>query len=197
MTAAGPVRAAQVAAARVAAVLLLLVVSGCGTDLSAREGVPECEPSGELVVIAQAVPSAGHVPCIEMLPIGWDFAGMDVRRGRARFWLGNDRAGARAVRVTLESTCDTSTATELPSDHPSTQRFLRLDQLGSRNTGAWLHTFDGGCTTYDFAVPERSYDFDAFNVELHAALDFFPRGDIAAEVLDRFDAELDPATDVS
>ena len=190
-------RARPPRALRAAAALLPLVLAGCGADLSAREGVPECEPSGELVLIAQAVPSAEQVPCIASLPIGWDFAGMDVRRGRARFWLGNDRVGPRAVRVTLQATCDTAPATELPSDDPETRRFLRLDQLAARNTGAWLHTFDGGCTSYDFAVPKRSYDFDAFNVELHAALDFFARDDIADEVLDRFDAELDPAGTVS
>lgn len=179
------------------ALAVALVGAGCGVDLSARQGVPECEPSGELVLIAQSVPSARHVPCIGTLPIGWDFSGMDVRRGRARFWLGNDRAGARAVRVTLAATCDTSGATELLSDRPSTRRFLRLDQLAVRNVGAWLHTFEGGCVTYDFAVPKSSYDFDAFNVELDAALDFFARDDIAAEVGERYDATLDPAGQVS
>lgn len=173
------------------AIAVAFVVAGCGGGLAARAGVPECEPSGELVTIAQAVPSARLVPCIEELPIGWRFSGMDLRRGRARFWLGNDRAGARAVRVTLDPACDTSGATAIPSDL-TTRRSLRLDRLDVRNAGAWFHEFTGGCVTWDFTVPRGTYDFDAFNVELDAALGLFPRTDIAAEVRDRYDAELDP-----
>ena len=174
-----------------AVVASALLVSGCATEVTARAGVPECEPSGELVIIAQAVPSASLVPCIDTLPIGWRFSGMDVRRGRARFWLGNDRAGARAARITLEATCDASGATALPPDDPRTRRSLRLDQLEPRSIGAWFHEFPGGCATYDFTVPKGRYDFDAFNVELEAALDFFDRSAIAAEVGERYDAPLD------
>lgn len=178
--------------AQAALLAAVLATTGCAGQV-ASAGVPECEPSGELVTIAQAVPSARAIPCIRELPIGWSFSGMDVRDGRARFWLGNDRAGARAVRVTLEETCDTKGATEL-SDRPPTRRFLRVDQLARRNAGAWLHLFGGGCVTYDFAVPKDTYDFDAFNVELDAALDFFPRSAVDAEVRRRYDAELDQPT---
>lgn len=180
---------------RVAGVALLLgmATGGCAR-LESRAGVPECEPSGELVTVAQAVPSASLAPCIDDLPIGWRFSGMEVRDGRARFWLGNDRAGDRAVRVTLDEECDLSGATELPSERAARQRFLRLDRLTGRNAGAWLHPFDGGCITWEFTVPKDTYDFDAFNVELDAALDFFDRDDIGSEVERRYDAELDSAT---
>jgi hypothetical protein len=177
----------------VALVVVAIASAGCGSDLATPAGVPECEPSGELVIIAQAVPSATLVPCIDTLPIGWEFAGMDVRRDRSRFWLGNDRAGARAVRISLEETCDTARATALPPDDPRTVRSLRLDQLEPRSTGAWFHEFPGGCVTYDFSVPKGRYDFDAFNVELDAALDFFERSAIATEVADRYGAPLDVA----
>ncbi len=179
------------------AVAMVAGTAGCGTDLAARAGIPECQPSGELVLIAQAVPSASLVPCIDTLPIGWSFGGMDVRRGRSRFWLGNDRAGPRAVRVTLQSSCDTSGATELPPTRARTERFLRLDRLEPRSSGAWFHRFDGGCVTYDFVVPKGSYDFDSFNVEIDAALDLFERDEIADEVVDRYEAPLDAAGAVS
>ena len=42
-------------------------------------------------------------------------------------------------------------------------------------------------------MPKGRYDFDAFNVELDAALDFFDRSTIAAEVADRYGARLDVA----
>ena len=174
-----------------ALVLVGVLLAGCGGDgVAAEAGVPECEPSGELVAIAQAVPSAAFVPCIEEFPVGWSFGGMDVRNGRASFSLSNDRAGVRSVEVTLDETCDTSGATEL-SSAGRPRRFLRVDELAARRRGAWLHRFAGGCVTYGFSVPTGTYDFDAFNVELEAALGFFSRREIAADVRRRYGTELD------
>ena len=177
-----------------ALVLVGALVAGCGSDgFAAEAGVPECEPSGELVAIAQAVPSATFVPCIEEFPVGWSFGGMDVRDGHATFSLSNDRAGVRSVEVTLAETCDTSGATEL-SSAGRPRRFLRVDELAARRRGAWLHRFVGGCVTYGFSVPTDTYDFDAFNVELEAALGFFSRREIATDVRRRYGTELDAAS---
>jgi hypothetical protein len=170
------------------------LVTGCGdAGQTSGAGVPECEASGELVTIAQAVPTATFVPCIEALPVGWSFGDMEVRDGRASFTLSNDRAGVRSVEVTLEATCDTSDATEL-SGSGRPHRFLRVDELSTRRRGAWLHRFPGGCVTYGFSVPTDTYDFDAFNVELETALGFFSRRTIAADVMRRYGAELDGST---
>ena len=167
------------------------LAAGCGGEgLVAEAGVPECEPSGELVAIAQAVPTATFVPCIEEFPVGWSFGGMDVRDGHASFSLSNDRAGVRSVEVTLDETCDTSGATEL-SSAGRPRRYLRVDELAARRRGAWLHRFAGGCVTYGFSVPTDTYDFDAFNVELEAALGFFSRREIAADVRRRYGTELE------
>lgn len=167
------------------------LLAGCGGDgVAAEAGVPECEPSGELVAIAQAVPTATFVPCIEEFPVGWSFGGMEVRNGHASFSLSNDRAGVRSVEVTLDETCDTSGATELSSTGRP-RRYLRVDELAARRRGAWLHRFAGGCVTYAFSVPTDTYDFDAFNVELEAAMGFFSRREIAADVRRRYDTELD------
>lgn len=171
--------------------LACFAAAGCSGGLASTASVPECEPSGELVTIAQAVPTARFVPCIATFPVGWSFGEMDVREGRARYWLRNDRVGPRAVRVTLEPSCDTAGATELPSPGRSVRRWLRLDELDTVSRGAWLHEFQGGCVTHDFVVPRASYDFDAFNVELDTTLDLFSRRVIAEEVDRRYDAELD------
>lgn len=176
------------------AVLLAVVAvvpTGCGGTFVAEAGVPECEASGELVAIAQAVPTARFVPCIEDFPVGWTFGGMDVRKGRASFWLDNDRVGPHSVQVTLEEACDTTGATALPPLGRGAQRSLRVDELDARSRGAWLHQYNGGCVTWDFEVPSGVYDFDAFNVELETALDFFPRSSIADEVRRRYGADLD------
>ena len=61
-----------------------------------------------MILTAQAVPTAALLPCIAALPSGWQAGGADTSSGKARLWLDSDRAGPRAVAVTLTATCDTS-----------------------------------------------------------------------------------------
>lgn len=186
-------RRARAGAGAVAIAAAATVLTGCGGDIVTSAGVPDCEPSGELVTIAQAVPSARFVPCIETFPIGWAFGEMELRDGRARFSLRNDRLGRQAVRVTLAATCDTSGSTEVPASGEAIRRSVRVDELGTHSRGAWLHEFEGGCVSYEFAVPRGRYDFEAFEAELDTALDFISRAALAREVERRYDTELDPA----
>src|SRR4029453_12633016 len=61
---------------------------------------------GELfVLMAQSVPSATLIPCIEALPAGWMYGGSDVNDALARFWLDSDRGGLHAVEVSLTASC--------------------------------------------------------------------------------------------
>ena len=71
-----------------------------------------------MILSAQAVPSAALLPCIAALPSGWSIGGADIASGKASLWLDSDRAGPRAVTVTLTATCDTSGAQQIPSDQP-------------------------------------------------------------------------------
>src|SRR4029453_4009352 len=80
---------------RVAAVAIVVsALASC----SARAGdatEADCPiEHGELfVLMAQSVPSATLIPCIEALPVGWTYGGSDVSNGVARFWLRSDRRG--------------------------------------------------------------------------------------------------------
>jgi hypothetical protein len=86
---------------------------------------PVCGTGHSMILSAQAVPSAARLPCIAALPSGWAAGGASVSNGRALFWLDSDRAGGRAVTVTLTATCDTSGAQRIPSDQPGAARFER------------------------------------------------------------------------
>ena len=77
---------------------------------------PSCGTGHSMILSAQAVPTAALLPCIAALPAGWSISGTDIASGRASFWLDSDRAGPRAVTVTLTATCDTSGAQQIPSD---------------------------------------------------------------------------------
>jgi hypothetical protein len=104
--------------------------------------------------MAQAVPSASQLPCIELLPPGWTVSDVFVRNGRARFALNSDRVGMHAVQVVLERTCQFGGAkvTRVPSDEPGTRRYERIGEVrpGVGFTGTRFYLFPGGCVTYQF-----------------------------------------------
>jgi hypothetical protein len=142
--------------------LACLLLAGCAQPASselARSRQPYCEYRGDpgtqfVVLMAQAVPSASQLPCIELLPAGWTVSDVFVRNGRARFALNSDRVGMHAVQVVLERTCQLGGAkvTRVPSDEPGTRRFERIGEVrpGIGFTGSRFYVFEGGCVTYQF-----------------------------------------------
>jgi hypothetical protein len=142
--------------------LACLLLAGCVQPVSselARSRQPYCEYHGDpgtqfVVLMAQAVPSATQLPCIELLPPGWTVSDVFVRNDRARFTLNSDRVGMRAVQVVLERTCQLGGAkvTRVPSDEPGTRRYERIGEVrpGVGFTGTRFYLFQGGCVSYQF-----------------------------------------------
>ena len=150
------------------AAVACLVLAGCGEPVTggfftARE--PVCRYQGRqgttlVVLMAQAVPTASQLPCIELLPAGWSVSDIFVRNGRARFALDSDRVGSHAVEVVLERFCTLGKVTRVPSDHPGTRRYQEVISIepGRRYRGAVFYLFPGGCVTYrlDFRSDEQA-----------------------------------------
>jgi tRNA A-37 threonylcarbamoyl transferase component Bud32 len=68
---------------------------------------PGCDGSRELILIAQAVPTAEHLPCVRDLPLGWTANPVSVRQGRVVIGLTPlPGTGTPAVTVTLTHDCD-------------------------------------------------------------------------------------------
>src|SRR5262249_62223435 len=65
--------------------------------------------------------------------------------------LDSDRAGTRAVTVTLTGRCDTSGAIRIPSDQPGARRYERPLSLQPQFALVRMYTFPGGCITYQFS----------------------------------------------
>ena len=142
--------------------LACLLLAGCARPAShefAQSRQPFCEHRGDpgtqfVVLMAQAVPSATQLPCIELLPAGWSVSDAFVRSGRARFALDSDRVGPHAVQVVLERTCQFGglKATRVPSDEPGTRRYEQIGEVrpGVGFTGTRFYLFKGGCVTYRF-----------------------------------------------
>ncbi len=141
--------------ALVAAVALLL--SGCGTVNFDSEAVACAQgddgtPTNGVVLMAQSVPTASFVPCLEGMPVGWHFAALDAQSGSARFWLDSDRHGMHAIEVRLTESCDTRGATQIPSERPDMQRLERVIKVHPQFIARRFYVFDGGCITVVFTL---------------------------------------------
>jgi tRNA A-37 threonylcarbamoyl transferase component Bud32/membrane-associated phospholipid phosphatase len=117
---------------------------------------PECVGSDQLLLEAQAVPTAELVPCIAGIPAGWSYQGMDVRDGAATIFLDSDRAGFRAVEVNFTRTCDLTDTTEVASDEQGTRQFDRIFEVGENIVATRYYTFEGGCATIQFRLAGES-----------------------------------------
>jgi len=124
------------------------------------------------------VPSASLVPCVPSLPAGWRFVNLTeetrlsaARNGWSMFTLRKYQVGSLVVQ--LSATCDTTGATQRPSDQPGAQRFERTDQSGSGPTATWYTVFPGGCVTTQ--LQWTSAADAAFATEARSIIDFTTR----------------------
>jgi hypothetical protein len=140
------------------AVLSVALLPGCvrvnllSSELVACEEGDDGMPSNGVVLMAQAVPTATWVPCLDTMPLGWHLSDMDVDRDTARFWLDSDRDGVRAIEVRLTESCTTDSATEIPSDREGMRRLEQVTQVSPRFVGRRYYVFDGGCITVLFTL---------------------------------------------
>jgi tRNA A-37 threonylcarbamoyl transferase component Bud32 len=106
-----------------------------------------CSEHEALWLMAQAVPSASLVPCVQLRPVGWTLAAVKVQDGRAHISLDTDRAGTAAVVVELTASCDLAGATQVNSERSWTRRYLRVDRSSTVASATRIYTFAGGCVT--------------------------------------------------
>ena len=85
-----------------------------------------CAPHEPLLLMAQSVPTAELVPCVEILPAGWTLGDVVVGNDRSRFTLTSDRGGVLVAELT--ASCDLAGAVELTSEQPGARRYLRIER---------------------------------------------------------------------
>jgi tRNA A-37 threonylcarbamoyl transferase component Bud32/membrane-associated phospholipid phosphatase len=135
-----------------------------------------CEPHEPLLLMAQSVPTASLVPCVELLPAGWTLGDVVVGDGRSRFTLTSDRGGVLVAE--LSASCDLAGAAELTSERAGARRFLRIERNAAGVAMTRAYTFPGGCVTQRLVAPEASRQQLAS--ESSSALGFTTRDDLAA-----------------
>jgi tRNA A-37 threonylcarbamoyl transferase component Bud32 len=113
-----------------------------------------CQRFEPLWLEAQSVPSAGAIPCLRSMPVGWTFGHVKVYSGRSIISLNHDRAGAGALTVQLAATCNTEGALPTVGQEPFTRRF-------QHGPATWYDVFPGGCVTTELRSKSRLADVNA------------------------------------
>jgi tRNA A-37 threonylcarbamoyl transferase component Bud32 len=110
-------------------------------------GCGDLEP---LWLMAQSVPSASLIPCLQLVPVDWTVAKVAVNNGRSVITLDHDRGAKAAMVVRLSASCDLAGATEVTSEQPGARRYLRVDPNSTEFSATRAYTFPGGCITHRF-----------------------------------------------
>jgi hypothetical protein len=110
-----------------------------------------------LHLVAQAVPSATLIPCIERLHPGWTYGGSEVRSGFVHFWLDSDRVGDDAVDLTMTRGCSVAGDTQLPVDADDAGLRLYEDAIVQHPGVTVRHyVFTGGCATVRYSFTSQT-----------------------------------------
>jgi len=191
-------RAGAAAASASAALLGTALLTGCTVGAGDLGVTPACDDKGHpaqaVVLMAQAVPTAAFLPCVRLMPVGWQLTEFEIRNGRSRFTLDSDRHGVAAVTVVLSESCEVRGATEVPSDQVGLDRYERVTRVTNGYSGSRFYVAPGGCVTYDFNLQGSSRAVPVNEASL--ALGFVTRDAVRAKVLRDSDGELrlDPPT---
>jgi tRNA A-37 threonylcarbamoyl transferase component Bud32 len=115
------------------------------TPLGVKDaGCGDLEP---LWLMAQSVPSASLIPCLQLVPVDWTVAEVAVNNGRSVITLDHDRGGRAAMVVRLSASCDLTGAKEVTSEQPGARRYLRVEPNSTEFSATRAYTFPGGCVT--------------------------------------------------
>jgi membrane-associated phospholipid phosphatase len=148
----------------IASLLLLFlgVLTGIALFFPTRGTVtaPMCGTGQAMQLMAQAVPSATMLPCVDAaaadMPVGWSVTTAETVQGKAHFVVGVGESSSESVTVTLTASCPTPVS------------------------GTRAIPIDGGCVTY---TPTTS-DPDVPSFAPNGGLSFEPRTDLVDAVAD-------------
>jgi tRNA A-37 threonylcarbamoyl transferase component Bud32 len=169
-----------------------LVDRDTATKTSLEVDDVSCTQLEPLWLMAQSVPSASLVPCVQFLPVGWSVAEVAVNNGRSLITMDHDRAGRAAVVVQLTASCDLAGAVEVTSEQSGARRYLRIDRDAPGFSATRAYVFPGGCITERLTVPAASGQ--QLTSETSSAIGFATREELRQALEERSDGrlELDP-----
>jgi hypothetical protein len=173
--------------------IVLLAVTAALAGCSASGGaVPACNDPLRLAIMAQSVPGAAYVPCINVngLQPGWEAAGFDPTQDGTSFLLNSDRSPGQPVTVRLTTGCQTSGASPSPPRAPGVLTYTRLDSISPRFAGTLYDVFPGGCVSYEFDFSHGSQI--ALMEQFEQAVGLYPRQQLRLVLKRELGVELNP-----
>lgn len=170
--------------------LVCAVLAGTACTVADHIAAPVCEGESSSAIIAiQSVPSATLVPCLDLLPAGWEVARTTVDETGTTVVFDSDRAGAGAARFHFSASCDTTGAVLAPPGYPGSVRYERIHSVAPRFRGDRFFVFEGGCVWWEFDFRDRAPA--ALSVELGNVLVMSDREEVNDILRETFvDAEL-------
>lgn len=149
---------------------------------------PRCGSVSRLALVAQSVPGAAYVPCVDELPTGWRVTRFEAERGRTAISLLSDRADGRAVDVVLAESCARAGATPVPPRTTGGRTYLRLHGIAGSYAGDMYDVFPGGCVSYAFDFTRGPHI--GLMEDLFAAVELMPRRQLRISLRDELGVEL-------
>jgi membrane-associated phospholipid phosphatase/tRNA A-37 threonylcarbamoyl transferase component Bud32 len=147
-----------------------------------------CSDQEALWLMAQAVPEATLVPCLQVTPPGWSLNDVKAGSGFASIVFDTDRPmQTAAVTVDLTPACDTAGATEVSSEQPGARRYIRIDRSASPVRVTRSYVFPGGCISERFTSPSSP---ERLAADASSSLGFVTRQQLAANLASRSDGRL-------
>jgi tRNA A-37 threonylcarbamoyl transferase component Bud32 len=123
--------------------LLLVVLTGVALFFPTRGTVfaPECGTGAEMQLMAQAVPTAARLPCVQNLPLGWGVSDAEIVKDSASFTIAIGSDESSPVTIRLTPTCPAADA------DPNTT----------------VTQIDGGCVEYRTTEPSTTPGVPTFD----------------------------------
>jgi hypothetical protein len=163
---------------------------GACSAIGQGPAVPGCGSVERLALVAQSVPSAAYVPCLNHLPAGWTASGFEAASGHAGFTLRSNLASRQPVVVRLAPTCDVSGATPTPPRAPGVSTYTELRSISPLYAGTLSDVFSGGCITYRFGF-ERGQHI-ALIEDFESAVALYPRQELSVQLHRQLGVTLGP-----
>ncbi len=139
-----------------------------------------CSDQEALWLMAQAVPSASMVPCLQVAPPGWSLNDVKAGSGFATIVFNTDRPTREAAAtVELLPSCDLAGATEVSSEQPGARRYIRIDRAASPDRVIRSYAFQGGCITERFTSADGPEDLAS---QASTAFGFVTRDQLARDL---------------
>jgi hypothetical protein len=155
--------------------LLMLVavaagISACGAP---ENGQPTCRSEPPTLLMAESVPGASLIPCIDALPGGWTFQAFEADETHAAFSL-EQQDGDGVLDVEFVASCAVSGSGTAVEGFPTAQRYDVVENGGAGVV--WTSTFPGGCSRarLSFSAPPPQVEVD----RIERALSFIARADL-------------------